>query len=49
MTNVLGRALVTAYYAVGPSAANVIREREELRSVTRALLSPFVALAELFD
>lgn len=46
MTSAPGRALVRAYYAVGPHAAAVIRESEALRAVTRAALAPIVALAE---
>jgi hypothetical protein len=40
----LGRALVDAYYAVGPHAAGLLREEPVLRSVARALLRPLVAL-----
>ena len=49
MTHGLGRAFVSAYYAVGPHAADVIRESDTLRSVTRAALTPLVALAEMLD
>lgn len=49
MTNAIGRAFVDAYYAVGPYAADVIREHDTLRAATRAALAPIVALAELFD
>ena len=49
MTNAPGRAFVRAYYAVGPYAADGIREHEGLRAASRALLAPIVALAELFE
>ena len=48
-TNAAGRALVDAYYAVGPTAAGVIAEHESLRALTRAALRPFITLAELLD
>ena len=46
MTHAPGRTLVRAYYAVGPSAADVIRPRPRLRAVVRALLTPVVAFAD---
>lgn len=49
MTNALGRALVDAYYTIGPHAADVIRGSDTLRAATRAVLAPIVALADLFD
>jgi len=45
MTNPAGRAFVDAYYAVGPHAAEFIAEHPWLRTTTRVLLTPFVALA----
>jgi hypothetical protein len=45
MTNRAGRAFVDAYYAVGPYAAEIIAEHPWLRTTTRALLTPLVALA----
>jgi hypothetical protein len=48
-TNVVGRGLVSAYYRVGPKLASFIREREALRSLTRVLLAPAVALAHQLD
>jgi hypothetical protein len=42
-----GRALVAAYYRIGPSAAQYIARRPQLRSVVRALLSPLAAAAKL--
>jgi hypothetical protein len=45
MTNPAGRAFVDAYYTLGPYAAELIVEHPWLRTTTRALLSPFVALA----
>jgi len=47
MSHALGRTLVSGYYAIGPSLADVIREHEGLRAAARALLSPVVALARL--
>ena len=49
MTNTLGRAFVSAYYSVGPHAAEVIREHEWLRAATRVVLQPAVALARLLE
>jgi hypothetical protein len=45
MTHLAGRAFVDAYYTVGPHAAEIIAEHPWLRTTTRALLSPLVALA----
>jgi len=45
MTNPAGRAFVDAYYTLGPYAAELIVEHPWLRTTTRALLTPFVALA----
>ncbi len=44
MTNAMGRALVDAYYTVGPIAADVIRDQPWLRAAVRALLTPVIAL-----
>ncbi len=49
LTNTPGRALVAAYYGVGPTLASAIRERPALRAAVRALLSPLVALAGRLD
>jgi hypothetical protein len=49
MSNGLGRALVSAYYAVGPALADVIREREGLRAAARIALRPAVELARWLD
>jgi hypothetical protein len=49
MTNAPGRAFVSAYYAIGPYAADVIRNDEVLRARARVLLAPFVALAALAE
>jgi hypothetical protein len=48
-TNAAGRALVDAYYAIGPTAAGAIDEHESLRVLARAALRPLIALAELLD
>jgi hypothetical protein len=48
-TNTVGRALVRAYEAVGPHAADVIRDSDALRALTRAALAPLVALADLLS
>ncbi len=45
MTNRAGRAFVDVYYVVGPYAANFIAEHPWLRTTTRILLTPLVALA----
>jgi hypothetical protein len=49
LTNDLGRALVSAYYAVGPALADVIRGRETLRAAARVALAPIVELARRLD
>ncbi len=49
MTNAIGRAFVGAYYALGPYAADVIREDDALRAVTRAALRPLIAIADWVD
>jgi hypothetical protein len=41
-----GRALVAAYYRIGPAAARLIEGRPWLRSLARLLLWPCVALAQ---
>jgi hypothetical protein len=48
-SSALGRSLVNAYYTVGPKLASVIREHEALRSASRALLTPVVALLRMLD
>jgi hypothetical protein len=45
MTNPTGRAFVDAYYSVGPYAADIIAEYPWMRTTTRLLLAPLVALA----
>ncbi|WMW66685.1 type II secretion system protein [Nitratidesulfovibrio liaohensis] len=42
-----GRALVRAYYAVGPDMARVVAAHEPLRAATLAVLTPVAALAGL--
>jgi hypothetical protein len=49
VNNALGRSFVDAYYKVGPKLAGVIRESEDLRAASRALLTPVVALVRLLD
>jgi hypothetical protein len=44
MTNALGRALVAAYYEVGPDAAKALEERPWLRGAARAVLTPLATL-----
>jgi len=48
-SNALGRALVRAYYAVGPALADAIRPHDAVRALTRAVLSPLIALARMLD
>jgi hypothetical protein len=49
LSNAIGRALVRAYYADGPTLARELREHETLRRLTRSLLEPIVALARRLD
>jgi hypothetical protein len=48
-SNGVGRAIVSAYYAVGPQLAGLIRNHESLRSLARAVLTPVVELSETLD
>jgi len=48
-SNALGRQLVAAYHAVGPSLARAIEGSDERRSWARAALGPAVALARWLD
>ena len=47
--NRLGRALVSAYYAVGPVLADVIRAHDELRAAARVVLHPVIEFAHWLD
>ena len=44
MTNALGRALVSAYYEVGPQAAEALEAHPWLKRTARAILTPLAAL-----
>jgi hypothetical protein len=44
-TNAPGRALVDAYYAIGPAASRAVAASPTLRGIARAVLEPLVALA----
>ena len=46
LTNAAGRAFVSAYYRYSPPVANYIRERETLRMITRAALTPLVVVVQ---
>jgi hypothetical protein len=48
-SNAIGRALVDAYYTVGPVAADAIRDHEALRFATRAALDPVIGFARWLD
>lgn len=48
-SNALGRAVVSAYEAIGPSLADAIREDEDARTLVRGLLAPIVALVRELD
>jgi hypothetical protein len=48
-TNALGRAFIRAYYAVGPTLADEVRERPWLRAAVRGILAPLVAVASWLD
>lgn len=45
MTNALGQALVAAYYEVGPSLADFIRDDADRRAAARSVLAPIVDVA----
>jgi hypothetical protein len=45
MTNAIGRALVSAYYALGPALADAIRDDADRRAAARTMLTPIVAAA----
>lgn len=45
LPNALGRALVDTYYVLGPHAAKMVAEHPWLRTITRHLLTPVVAVA----
>ncbi|MEX0930513.1 MAG: CFI-box-CTERM domain-containing protein, partial [Candidatus Paceibacterota bacterium] len=46
LPNPVGNSLITLYYTVSPPIADVIREREWLRSATRYALTPVVGLLQ---
>jgi len=48
-TNAPGRAIVAAYYTLGPPLARVIEGDERLRSAARVALAPLVSLARWLD
>ena len=45
----LGRALVSAYYAIGPVLADVIRAHDALRAAARVVLHPVIEFAHWLD
>jgi hypothetical protein len=48
-SNPLGRAIVSAYYAVGPALADLIRPHQDLRAAARLVLGPAIAIARWLD
>lgn len=46
LTNAPGKFFVETYYNVSPPIADVIREHETLKSITRVLLKPIVSLVK---
>jgi hypothetical protein len=49
LNHAAGRALVAAYYEVGPTAAAFIARHSQLRAVVRQMLTPLVAAARLLE
>ncbi len=49
LTNAAGRAFVKTYYAISPPIADVIRESETLRAVTRAGLYPIIEAVKVLE
>lgn len=49
LTNKAGRAFVNAYYTVSPPIADAIRESETARAVTRAALTPVIAVVKMVE
>jgi hypothetical protein len=47
-SNGAGRALVRAYYALGPTLADAVRDRPALRGLARGVLAPIVELTSRF-
>ena len=48
MTNAAGRALVEAYYELGPYFADAIREDEDARRTVRQMLAPVIDFVRAF-
>ncbi|WP_455212371.1 CFI-box-CTERM domain-containing protein [Kaarinaea lacus] len=42
LANIMGKAMISAYYRYSPPIANTIRDHEALRAVTPWLLTPVV-------
>jgi len=45
LTNKAGRALVSCYYRYSPSLADIIKESEALKSMTRVVLMPIIGIS----
>ena len=49
LTNPAGRVLVSIYYKVSPSIADIIKESPALRKITSTLLRPVVWVTKKFN
>jgi hypothetical protein len=49
MTNILGRGFVKTYYAVSPTIANIIRNNNSLKALTRSMLEPVIDVVKKIE